>query len=303
MGLSFRHIASRLNISVGTVFNIFKIFEQTGSVDPKKARNRPECCKLDGHHQLYIIGLVLDNPSMYLGEICSEIKHTTGVEVTPSSICKLLRKFGLTRKKIQHVALQRSVEYRGAFVADISCYRKEMLVWVDEVGCDKRNMLRKFGYSLRGERAVCHRLLVRGKRVSAIAAMCCSGMLGAEVTTDSVNGEKFCEFVEGTLIPNMLPYDGLNETSIVVMDNCAIHHVQQVRSLLDDAGILLVYLPPYSPDYNPIEVAFGYVKQYLKKHDDVMAVFTDPKSLVQAAFDNINEELCQAWVLHSHLYH
>ena len=53
----------------------------------KKARNIPECCKLGGHHQLYITGLVLDNLSMYLGEICSEIKYKTGVEVTPSSCC------------------------------------------------------------------------------------------------------------------------------------------------------------------------------------------------------------------------
>ena len=141
MGLSFRHIASRLNISVGTAFNIFNRFEQTGDIHAKRVRKRPQCCKLDGHHQLYIIGLLLDNPSMYLGEICSKIKHATSVEVTPSSVCKLLRKFGFTRKKIQHVALQRCVEYRGAFVADMACYRKEMLVWVDEVGCDKRNLL------------------------------------------------------------------------------------------------------------------------------------------------------------------
>ena len=87
-------------------------------------------------------------------------------------------------------------------------------------------------------------------------------MFGAEVTTDSVNGEKFCEIVKETLIPNMFPCDRLNETLIVVMDNCAIYHVQQVRSLLDDAGVLLIYLPPYSPDYNPIVVAFGHMKQY-----------------------------------------
>ena len=127
-------------------------------------------------------------------------------------------------------------------------------------------------------------------------------MLGVELTTDSVNGEKFCDVVKGTLIPNMLPYDGLNKTSIVVMDNCAIHHVEQVRSLLQDAGILLIYLPPYSPDYNPIEIAFAYVKQYLKKHDYVMEAFTDPKSIVQSTFDSISEELCQAWVSHSHLH-
>ena len=83
-----------------------------------------------------------------------------------------------------------------------------MLVWVDETGCDKRDTLRKYGYSFRGERAVCQRLLARGKRVSAIAAMCWSGILDVDLTTESVNGDAFYDFVCGTLIPNMHPYDG-----------------------------------------------------------------------------------------------
>ena len=59
----------------------------------------------------------------------------------------------------------------------------------------------------------------------------------------------------------MLPYDGINPNSVVVMDNCAIHHVDEVRRLLEDAGIMLVDLPPYSPDFNPIETAFSHIKQ------------------------------------------
>ena len=59
---------------------------------------------------------------------------------------------------------------------------------------------------------------------------------------------------------NMLPFDGLNPTSIVVMDNCSIHDVAEVKSMLDDAGILLTYLPTppplNNPDFNPIEEAF-----------------------------------------------
>jgi transposase len=117
-----------------------------------------------------------------------------------------------------------------------------------------------------------------------------------------MNGERFCDFIKGTLIPNMLPYDGLNPTSIVVMDNCSIHHVSEVQCLLEDAGIVVIYLPPYSPDFNPIETAFSYVKQYLKKHDDVLAAFNNPGSLVQSAFDSITIEHCQAWISHCHMY-
>jgi hypothetical protein len=186
--------------------------------------------------------MVLDNPSLYLSEICTAIKDVTGTVVVPSTVCKLLGKFGFSRKKIQHIALQRNLSQRASFIANISCYPKEMLVWVDETGCERRDLLRKYGYSFRGMRAECKRLLVRGRRISAIAAMCWDkGILDVEMTP---NSEMFCDFVRGTLIPCMLPFDGQNPTSIVVMDNCSIHHVAEVKSMLEDAGILLIYLPP-----------------------------------------------------------
>ena len=167
----------------------------------------------------------------------------TGTVVVPSTVCKFLGQYGFSRKKIQHIALQRNLSQRASFIANISCYPKEMLAWVDETGCVKRDLLRKYGYSFRGMRIECRCLLARGRRISAIAAMCWDkGILDV---ANSVDGEMFCDFVRGTLIPNMLPLDGLNP--IVVMDDCSIHHVAEVKSMLDDAGILLMYLPPIVP--------------------------------------------------------
>lgn len=200
MGLSFRAIAQRLNIAVGTAYNIYKLFQQTGSVEAMKVRSRPDKCKLDHHHHLYIVGIVLENPSLYLREICSLVKEVTGTEVSPSMICRVLSANGFTRKKIQHVALQRSMQFRAAFIANIAAYfPKEMLVWVDETGCDKRDLLRRYGYAFRGERAVCQRLLVRGKRISAIAALSYHGILDVSITDQSVDGEKFCDFIRDCL--------------------------------------------------------------------------------------------------------
>ena len=56
-----------------------------------------------------------------------------------------------------------------------------------------------------------------------------------------------------TLIPEMLPFDGVNPRSVLVMDNCSIHHVLPVSETLSQMGILTIFLPPYSPDMNPIE--------------------------------------------------
>ena len=182
-------------------------------------------------------------------------------------------------------------------MANIVTFAKYMFVWVDETGSDLKEMLRRYGYALRGERAVCNCLQVRGQRVSAIAAISTDGFLGADFTTGSVNRETFYDFVRGTLIPEMLHFDGFNSKSIAIMDNCSIHHVQEVSDLFNDAGIMLMYLPPYSPDMNPIELAFSYVKGYLKKHEDIIHVVS-PISIIKDAFHSITVEMCESWIKH-----
>jgi hypothetical protein len=217
-------------------------------------------------------------------------------------ICRVLAAHGFTRKKVRQVALQRNTLFRASYIANVSYFPKQMLVWVDETGCNKRDLLRKYGYAFRGERAVCHNLFVRGKRISAIAALSHQGILDVSLTTMSVDGEMFCDFIRGYLIPNMMPYNGVNPNSVVVMDNCAIHHVQGVQELLEAAGIVILYLPPYSPDLNPIEEAFSKVKGYLKEHEDLISVFPQPIPIVQSAFNSITRNQCQNWIAHCGCY-
>ena len=94
----------------------------------------------------------------------------------------------------------------------------------------------------------------------------------------------------------MLPYDGQSPRSIAVLDNCSVHHIQPVRELFNEAGILVLFLPPYSPDYNPIEETFSCIKYYLKQHDEIMQAVDDPMPLIQAAFDRITPNQCAGWI-------
>ena len=95
----------------------------------------------------------------------------------------------------------------------------------------------------------------------------------------------------------MQPFDGSNTKSIVIMDNCSIHHVEPVKELLQDAGIL-IFLPPYSPDYNPIEETFSSIKYYLKDHDEILQTLQAPDvmTIVKAAFDNVTAQDCNSWI-------
>ena len=195
--------------------------------------------KLDHLHELYIIGLLVENPGLYLSEICQNIHAATGVTVSGSTVCRLLQRNGLTRKKIVQVAKQRCIEYRGKFMAEILQYPPEWLVFLDETGSDHKDHIRTFGYSLIGEPPVYHRFLGRGTRISAISALS-TGLTSYELIIGTTNGDKLYDFIRGSLIPNMHPFPG--EMSILIMDNCSIHHVQEVKDLLEAAGLLLICL-------------------------------------------------------------
>ena len=86
-----------------------------------------------------------------------------------------------------------------------------------------------------------------------------SGMTEPMIMDGPMDGEAFLTYVERVLVPNLAQGD------IVVMDNLPVHKVTGVRERIENAGAALVYLPPYSPDFNPIEMAFSKLKAFIRK--------------------------------------
>ena len=146
-----------------------------------------------------------------------------------STICRLLVQHGLTRKKLQHVALQRTMELRSFFMASVYTLPTEICLCelMHESESDSKDQLRRYGYALQGKRAMCRKLLIRGRRVSAIAALSFQGLIALELTDGTVDGDVFFDFVWGSLIPEVRPFDGSSPMSIAVMDNCSIHHTHK----------------------------------------------------------------------------
>ena len=82
----------------------------------------------------------------------------------------------------------------------------------------------------------------------------------------SVNGEVFESFLRSHLLPILQPFNWVNPLSVVIMDNVSIHHVEGVRQLIEDqVGTRLLFLPPYSPDLNPLEEVFSQIKSIMRK--------------------------------------
>lgn len=168
-----------------------------------------------------------------------------------------------------------------------------MLVWLDETGCDRRNTIRKYGYSIRGLPLSDHRLLVRGTRYTAIPIVLIEGVHDVYLHQGTMNGDTFAKFVENTLLPILQPFNWLNSRSVVILDNASIHHVQEVQDLVESqAGSKLIYLPPYSPDLNPVEGVFSQIKSIMKNNDNLFQVCTAPRALIAMAFGMVTTRDC-----------
>ena len=115
-------------------------------------------------------------------------------------------------------------------------------------------------------RPVCHHLSVGGRGVSAIPVMTTRGIEDVFTITDQVNGDMFERFVCECILPIIVPFDGNNHHSFLIMDNASIHHL---RRIITGVGAKILFLPPYSPDLMSLEEVFSKVRSILKANDKV----------------------------------
>ena len=134
----------------------------------------------------------------------------------------------------------------------------DKLVFIDETGATTK-MTRLYGRAARGQRLLAKAPFGHWKTTTFVAALR-KGGLGAPMVLDGpMTGEAFLAYVEQVLIPTLQPDD------IVVMDNLPAHKIAAVREAIAKAGAQFFLLPPYSPDMNPIEMAFAKLKTLLRQ--------------------------------------
>jgi len=134
----------------------------------------------------------------------------------------------------------------------------DKLVFIDETGASTK-MTRLYGRARRGQRLLAKAPFGHWKTTTFVAALRRGG-LGAPMVLDGpMTGPAFLAYVEQVLIPTLQPDD------IIVMDNLPAHKIAAVRAAIDKAGAQFFLLPPYSPDMNPIEMAFAKLKTLLRR--------------------------------------
>jgi len=150
------------------------------------------------------------------------------------------------------------VERRERWRIDMFKLDPEKLVFIDETWT-KTNMTRLYGRALRGKRLVDYAPHGHWQTTTFLAALRVDGLTAPLVLDGPINGEAFIAYVRQVLIPT------LKKGDIVIMDNLSSHKVKGVRKAIEAVGACVVYLPPYSPDFNPIEQAFAKLKSLLRR--------------------------------------
>jgi transposase len=132
------------------------------------------------------------------------------------------------------------------------------LVFIDETGASTK-MARRHGRAVRGERLRMSVPHGHWKTTTFVGALRLTGMTAPMVLDRAMTGAWFLAYVEQVLVPTLTPGD------IVIMDNLPAHKSAAVRRAIEAVGAELLLLPPYSPDFNPIENAFAKLKALLRK--------------------------------------
>lgn len=153
---------------------------------------------------------------------------------------------------------ERDERRRSAFAEHVRSVVAERLVFVDE--CSTNISLSPiYARAPKGERARGKAPRNWGKNVSLVCAIDSGGVKPSMSVEGAVDAKAFESYVEHLLAPT------LKRGQIVVMDNLSVHKSKKVEAIIEGAGAEVLFLPPYSPDYNPIEEAFSKVKGILRK--------------------------------------
>lgn len=163
----------------------------------------------------------------------------------------------------------------------------DALIFIDETATTTA-MERRYGRAPRGER--CRVAVPQGhwKTTTVTAALRTSGVAAITLFDGATNGDRFRAYVTDVLVPALKPGD------TVILDNLAAHKVAGVRDAIQASGARLLYLPPYSPDFNPIEQAFAKLKALLRSA--AARTVTELKEEIRKAFEAFTPDECRNYL-------
>ena len=290
-------ISEDLEIPQKTVASIIKIYKETGRIT-KNTKNCGRKKKVESESMNYIKELIAEDCSITLKNIKKKLHWDKNIDISVASIQRSIKDFEYTFKKVDLVPQARNtennVQKRYDYSREIMKLNFDDIVYIDEMGvnCSMRS---RFGRSHVGTTPRKVVTTIRSQNISVCASVSKTGMLHYKTVVGSYNTQLFIDFVQELLIKMKEDYGLSNKTFI--LDNCSIHKNASIKDLLEVNGHRLIFLPPYTPQLNPIEEVFSVWKSKIKQanctsRDELMAC-------IQSKFNEITPENCSSFYSHT----
>jgi len=206
--------------------------------------------------------MVFHVPSAYLQEFALVFEEVFHLKISTSRIHEIFQANGINRKKLQKEAKERNTTLRDHWYMKLAHWTAPQLVFIDESGINTKLGERTHGYSTKGKVIRAKVSPGRAENFSLLPALSIDGYFACKLYRGSINAERFTEFIEQEVLPKCKPYPG--PRSVIIMDNASIHRAEELRPIIEAKNCRLEFLPPYSPDFNPIEYSFSVIKSALK---------------------------------------
>ena len=282
-------ICAILGVKKSMVYKSLQYFREYGISHNPHAHKTGRNQTLSHLDIKFIAALVDQKHCIYLNEICQALSKYRGCQVSVSTVSRTLWRLDFSWKSVSIRALERNDILRAAYmncIADVVT-NPNMFMFINEAACNRHTSGRRKGWAFMGRRCILHRFFVRGQRLSILPVLTTEGIITHDIIPGSITTEHFVQFLQELVIPLTNPYPG--PRSVIILDNCNIHHSEKIWALVEDEAMCkLIFLPPYSPDLNPIEQAFSSIKAYLRRHWDDFSM-----SVIDSACHNITPDM--AW--------
>jgi transposase len=236
-------------------------FRATGALAPKPSGGRRHA-KLDPH-RAFLLGRVAEKADITMPELSAELATASGTKADPASLSRWLIRTGYRFKKTLLASEQDRPDIKAAREEWTTTRQPRMrlephrLVFLDETGTTTK-MTRLRGRCPKGQRLRCKAPFGHWMTQTFVAGLRCDKLTAPFVVNAPMNRRIFETYVEKELAPT------LDKGDVVIMDNLAAHKSKAAETAIKARGAWILFLPPYSPDLNPIEMAFAKLKAHLR---------------------------------------
>ncbi|KAG0430116.1 hypothetical protein DMUE_5693 [Dictyocoela muelleri] len=261
---SVKDITQICNISRASAYRAISKIERADQsisfADTYKAQGRPKEDKRNISTEITNI-FASDNSLTQVG--LGDKLRERGIHISKTSPCRMIKNCSLSRKRLKNRCSQVTkaghFEKMREYAFSFSRYVGRNIIFVDDSGFNLHTSI-SYGYAPPNVSPIKHQPASKRQNISLCAIISRSTLVASKIIDGKYNAEKFGEFIDESA-----RFGAFRDSPVLVMDNASIHKTREILNKLENYGVEVKFIPPYSPDLNPIEIFFGIVKSRLDR--------------------------------------